>query len=199
MEQRGVAAPHARPRSEAAVATEPRPERLATDEGAIPQARKSSRETVAASPQPAREERAREAATAATRATLGATNLADVLSVAASGAPGAYQLSVTVRSPDTGCQQYADWWEVLSEDGRLLYRRVLSHSHVEEQPFTRSGGPVPIGPDTVVWVRAHMHPSGYGGQALRGTVRQGFRPAQLAAGIGAQLAQQPPWPGGCDF
>ncbi len=195
MEQRDMAAPQARERSEAASATEPRPARRATDEIAIPQARKSIRETVAAPSHPAREA----AGAAAAPASKGATDLADVLSVAASGAPGAYQLSVTVRSPDTGCQQYADWWEVLSEDGRLLYRRVLSHSHVADQPFTRSGGPVPIGPDTVVWVRAHMHPSGYGGQALRGTVRQGFRPARLAAGIGAQLAQQPPLPGGCEF
>lgn len=195
MEQGGMAAPQARQRGEAASAKEPRPERLATDDVAISQARNSTRETVAASPRPAREA----AAATAAPASEGATNLADVLSVAASGAPGAYQLSVTLRSPDTGCEQYADWWEVLSEDGRLLYRRVLSHSHVEEQPFTRSGGPVPIGPDTVVWVRAHMHPSGYGGQALRGAVSQGFRPARLAAGIGAQLAQQPPLPGGCEF
>jgi hypothetical protein len=128
-----------------------------------------------------------------------ATTLADVLSVSTSGPAGAYQLAVTVRSPDTGCQQYADWWEVLSEDGRLLYRRVLLHSHVDEQPFTRSGGPVAIGPDTVVWVRAHMHPSGYGGSAMRGSASLGFRSAALAAGFGAQLAQQLPLPGNCDF
>ena len=82
---------------------------------------------------------------------------ADVIGVQVSGAPGAYQFNVTIKSPDTGCQQYADWWEVVSEDGRLLYRRVLLHSHVDEQPFTRSGGPVPIQADTVVWVRAHEH------------------------------------------
>jgi hypothetical protein len=128
-----------------------------------------------------------------------ATTLADVLSVSTSGPAGAYQLAVTVRSPDTGCQQYADWWEVLSEDGRLLYRRVLLHSHVDEQPFTRSGGPVAIGPDTVVWVRAHMHPAGYGGKAMRGSASAGFRPATLAADFGARLAQQAPLPRGCDF
>lgn len=44
----------------------------------------------------------------------------------------------------------------MSTDGKLLYRRVLLHSHVDEQPFTRSGGPVPIQTDSVVWVRAHM-------------------------------------------
>jgi hypothetical protein len=128
-----------------------------------------------------------------------ATTLADVLSVSTSGAPGAYQFAVTVGSADAGCQLYADWWEVLAEDGRLLYRRVLLHSHVDEQPFTRSGGPVPIGLDTVVWVRAHMHPAGYGGTAMRGSARTGFRPAALPADFSASLAQQAPLPDGCDF
>jgi hypothetical protein len=124
---------------------------------------------------------------------------ADVIAVVASGAAGAYQLAVTIRSPDQGCQQYADWWEVVSEDGRLLYRRVLLHSHRDEQPFTRSGGPVPIAPDTVVWVRAHMHPAGYGGQALHGSVRNGFQPAAPPAGFAAELVGQGPRPEGCDF
>ena len=74
---------------------------------------------------------------------------ADVLTVAVTGQANAYQFNVQVASPDTGCDQYADWWEALSEDGQLLYRRVLLHSHVSEQPFTRSGGSVAIDPDTV--------------------------------------------------
>lgn len=100
---------------------------------------------------------------------------ADVIAVQASGQPGAYQLNVTVKSPDTGCKQYTDWWEVVSTDGKLLYRRVLLHSHVDEQPFTRSGGPVPIQADTVVWVRAHMNTGGYGGMAFNGSVTTGFK------------------------
>ena len=97
---------------------------------------------------------------------------ADVLAVQATGQPGAYEFSVSIRSPDKGCAQYADWWEVVSKDSKLLYRRVLLHSHVDEQPFTRSGGPVPIQPDTVVWVRAHMNNSGYGGIAFMGSDRK---------------------------
>ncbi|MCB0054175.1 MAG: hypothetical protein KDE24_32035, partial [Caldilinea sp.] len=68
--------------------------------------------------------------------------VADVFGVTVRGDDGAYQFSVEIASPDTGCNQYADWWEVLDSDGNLLYRRILTHSHVDEQPFIRSGGPV---------------------------------------------------------
>jgi hypothetical protein len=125
--------------------------------------------------------------------------LADVIAVESSGTPGAYQLTVTIMSPDTGCKQYADWWEVVGEDGRLLYRRVLAHSHASEQPFARAGGPVPIQPDTVVWVRAHMHPGGYGGQAMKGSVRSGFRSENLRADFAATLDKTAPLPDDCAF
>lgn len=127
------------------------------------------------------------------------TTHADVTAVRVSGAPGAYYFSVTVRSPDTGCAQYADWWEVLDARGRLLYRRVLLHSHAGEQPFERSGGPVAIQPAAVVWVRAHMNPGGYGGAVLKGSVESGFKPATLPEDFAARLAKQPPLPDGCAF
>lgn len=125
--------------------------------------------------------------------------LADVLSVNASGEPGAYQFAVEVSSPDTGCDQYADWWEVLSGDGELIYRRVLLHSHVGEQPFVRSGGPVAIDADTVVWVRAHMNTTGYGGKALEGSAGAGFEQVDLDPEFAADLASVPPLPDGCAF
>jgi hypothetical protein len=124
---------------------------------------------------------------------------ADVTGVRTSGQAGAYEFNVTLRSPDSGCQRYADWWEVVSEEGKLLYRRVLLHSHVQEQPFTRSGGPVPIQPTTRVWVRAHMNTGGYGGSALLGSVQAGFAPATPEADFAAGLATQAPLPAGCDF
>lgn len=129
----------------------------------------------------------------------GMRGTADVTTVQASGQSGAYRFSVGIRSPDKGCSQYADWWEVVSTDGKLLYRRVLLHSHVSEQPFTRSGGPVPIQPDTVVWVRAHMNTGGYGGVALKGSVNAGFTASEMPAGFAAKLAAQPPLPDGCAF
>lgn len=124
---------------------------------------------------------------------------AEVIGVRVSGTPGAYEFAVTVSSPDAGCRQFADWWEVVSEDGRLLYRRVLLHSHVDEQPFTRSGGPVPIQPETVVWVRAHMNTTGFGGAAFKGSVRHGFQATTQAPGFAAALASQAPLPEGCAF
>jgi hypothetical protein len=128
-----------------------------------------------------------------------ASQLADVISVQVSGEAGAYQFAAEIRSPDTGCDQYADWWEVIGEDGDLIYRRVLLHSHAGEQPFVRSGGPVDISADEVVWVRAHMNPGGYGGMALRGSVTGGFEATELAPDFAAELVNTPTLPEDCDF
>ena len=127
------------------------------------------------------------------------TSFANVLSVQITGNPGAYQFAVEIASPDTGCEQYADWWEVISQDGQLLYRRILLHSHVDEQPFTRSGGPVDIAVDEVVYIRAHMNTVGYGGAVLKGTVQAGFEPVEVEAGFGSGLERVPPQPEDCAF
>lgn len=127
------------------------------------------------------------------------TLAATVLAVSTEGAAGAYTFAVTVKSPDTGCGRYTDWWEVVSEEGALLYRRVLAHSHVEEQPFIRSGGPVPVVADQMVVVRAHMNTLGYGTQALRGSVQGGFEEVRLAADFAADVAAQDPRPTSCAF
>lgn len=110
-----------------------------------------------------------------------------------------YTFSVTIESPDTGCDQYANWWEVISEDGALLYRRILAHSHVNEQPFERSGGPVAIAPDQTVIVRAHMHPDGYGTQAMQGSPDTGFQTTTLAPDFAAALAEADPQANDCTF
>ena len=125
---------------------------------------------------------------------------ANVEGVSVTGEPGAYMFTVTLRSPDTGCDQYADWWEVVTPTGELIYRRVLAHSHVGEQPFTRSGGPVELQPSTPVVVRGHMNTTGYSGLTFSGSVETGFgldSPAtsELAPG----LAEEPPLPSDCAF
>jgi hypothetical protein len=124
---------------------------------------------------------------------------ADVVSVSVAGEPGAYRFAVGVRSPDQDCARYASWWEVLRTDGSLAYRRILTHSHVGEQPFVRDGGPVAVGADEEVVVRAYFHPDGYGGAVLRGTPRGGLRPWQPPDGFAAALAAAPPQPDGCRF
>ena len=131
--------------------------------------------------------------------TSSSTVAAEVLAVSATGATGSYSFSVTVKSPDTGCDQYADWWEVLSEEGVLLYRRVLTHSHVDEQPFTRTGGPVPAAADQVVIIRAHMNNTGYGAPAMRGSVESGFTKTTQDEDFAADVARQEPLPTSCAF
>ena len=51
---------------------------------------------------------------------------------------GTYRFDVTVSSQDTGWDKYADAWEVRDSSGNVLGVRVLTHPHVDEQPFTRS-------------------------------------------------------------
>jgi hypothetical protein len=124
---------------------------------------------------------------------------AEVGSVSVTGQPGAFNFSVEISSPDQGCDQYADWWEVITPDGELIYRRVLLHSHVDEQPFSRSGGPVPIEEQEIVLIRAHMHPGGYGNQAMQGSPGQGFEPIELSPEFAADLSEIPPLPEDCAF
>jgi len=124
---------------------------------------------------------------------------ADVVSVKTSGTESNYTFSVEVSSPDLGCQQYADWWEVLTEDGRLLYRRILAHSHVNEQPFVRSGGKVKIGKDELVIVRVHMSNTGYGRDGQKGSVFSGFKKILLEEDFAKNLEKADPQPSGCAF
>lgn len=105
-----------------------------------------------------------------------------VQKVTVSGQDGSYTFSVTLKSPDKGCNQYANWWEVITESEELIYRRILGHSHVNEQPFTRSGGSVKIIVTDVVIIRGHMNTSGYGkGEvAMKGSVETGFTSFDMA-------------------
>jgi len=131
--------------------------------------------------------------------TMDKNEYANVLSVEVNGDPGKYSFSVGIQSLDTGCDQYADWWEVIDLEGGLIYRRILAHSHVGEQPFSRSGGPVPIEPDKTVIVRAHMNNSGYGGAVYKGSISSGFEPEELEADFAIELEGAPPLPDGCAF
>lgn len=80
---------------------------------------------------------------------------------------GTYRFDVTVRHDDTGWDHYADGWEVVGPDDRVLGTRTLYHPHENEQPFTRSLGGVAI-PDgvTTVRIRAHDSVHGFGGETV---------------------------------
>lgn len=80
---------------------------------------------------------------------------------------GSWRFRVTVAHADEGWDHYADRWEVVAPDGRVLGTRVLLHPHENEQPFTRSLGGVVI-PDDIdsVTVRAHDSVHGNGGAEL---------------------------------
>lgn len=78
-----------------------------------------------------------------------------------------YRFDVTVAHADAGWEHYADAWEVLAPDGRVLGRRELLHPHEDEQPFTRSlsGVRVPEGIANVR-IRARDKAHGFGGKEM---------------------------------
>lgn len=110
-----------------------------------------------------------------------------------------YSFAVTVESNDTGCDRYANWWEVVAPEGKLMYRRILAHSHVDEQPFTRSGGPVAVGEADVVVVRSHTNTDGYSTQAIKGSISEGFSSTVLPKDFAVELAEADPQPSDCAF
>ncbi len=125
----------------------------------------------------------------------------DIIDVAAAGDEGAYTFEVTLHSSDIDCTEFADWWEVLTEDGALLYRRILAHPHTEGKsgnPVMRSGGPVEISPTDVVIVRGHMNNGGYSGAAMSGSVLGGFETApDIEKEFAAEVESALPQPSAC--
>lgn len=113
--------------------------------------------------------------TRAPTTTPAGTGNADVLHVrAVQAGDGTWTFSVTVQHPDTGWDDYADGWDVVTPDGTVLktspddqFTRPLLHPHEEEQPFTRSQGGIVI-PEgaTRVRVRAHDIVDGFGGREV---------------------------------
>jgi hypothetical protein len=135
---------------------------------------------------------------------------ANVVAVTTSGDAGAYTFSVTIESADIDCSQYADWWEVLGADGALVYRRILEHSHTDENgttdadapgnTFTRAGGPVSVAEDDELVVRAHMSVGGYNGAAFRGSPAAGFDSApDVDESFAPGVETEEPLPTTCDF
>jgi hypothetical protein len=105
---------------------------------------------------------------------------ADVLAVRATcDARSICRFAVTVEHADTGWEHYADGWEILGPDGKVLAKRVLRHPHVDEQPFTRELAGVAIPQEiTVVTVRAHDSVQGYGGKRVEVRLERPSSPQQ---------------------
>jgi hypothetical protein len=110
---------------------------------------------------------------------------ADVTFVrAVEGADGTWTFHVTVEHPDTGWEDYADGWDVVTPDGEVInpdtsteFTRLLLHPHENEQPFTRSQSGIAI-PDSVtaVTVRAHDLVDGWGGREVMVDLTQASGP-----------------------
>jgi len=93
---------------------------------------------------------------------------ADVVNVEAVQRPGGtYDFHVAVRHGDAGWDHYADKWQVIGPDGKMLGERILLHPHVNEQPFTRSltGVTIPDGIDSVT-LRAGDSVHEFGGEEM---------------------------------
>jgi len=75
--------------------------------------------------------------------------------------------AVTIKHDDTGWKHYANAFEVITPDKKVLGKRILHHPHVKEQPFTRSllRVSIPKGVNKVV-VRAHDLVHKYGGDEV---------------------------------
>jgi len=49
-----------------------------------------------------------------------------------------WRFDVTLKHDDKGWDHYANEWQVIAPDNKILATRTLYHPHVKEQPFTRS-------------------------------------------------------------
>ena len=93
---------------------------------------------------------------------------ADVVDVSVKQtAENVFSFSVTVRHQDEGWDHYANKWDVVAPDGKVLGTRILHHPHEDEQPFTRSLSDVRI-PQNIptVTIRAHDSVHQYGGKTV---------------------------------
>jgi hypothetical protein len=83
-----------------------------------------------------------------------------------------FQVITTVKHADTGWDHYANGWEILDENGKVIGKRVLYHPHVKEQPFTRSHT-LNIPPEVkTITIRAIDSVHGIGGKTFSVTLKR---------------------------
>ena len=81
----------------------------------------------------------------------------------------------------------------------VLVYELYSYCIIWDQPFTRSGGVVPLNPDELVYIRGHMNKLGYVGDIFVGSVAKGFKKVEHIPDLPKYLESQKPLPDGCAF
>ena len=94
---------------------------------------------------------------------------ADVTGVKATEtSSGTYRFDVTVHHADEGWDHFANKWQVVAPDGKVLGTRVLAHPHVGQDQFTRSLGGIEIpGSIKEVTIRAGDSVHDLGGKEIK--------------------------------
>ncbi|UJB71243.1 ATP-binding protein [Acaryochloris sp. 'Moss Beach'] len=116
---------------------------------------------------------------------------------------GKYTFKANLYGPTEGCNQYVDWWEILSEDQELLDRPHFDISHDDQQPFSSTSKPIQASDNQTLLIRAHLHledkdKSGYEArQAWKGTIKDGFEMIRLPEKYATDLAKADPQPKPC--
>lgn len=91
---------------------------------------------------------------------------AEIVSAEAREGGSGWTVSVTLRHGDTGWDDYADGWRLVTEDGAVIATRELVHPHVNEQPFTRSLSGVDLPEGVPVFVESSTNVTGWSGARL---------------------------------
>jgi len=95
-------------------------------------------------------------------ATAQANEVEIVKVVAHQNSDKTWTFAVTLKHADTGWDHYANEWQVIAPDNKILATRTLYHPHVEEQPFTRntSGVKIPANIETVRIIKSKSRAKG---------------------------------------
>jgi len=98
------------------------------------------------------------------------------------GSDKTWTFAVTLKHADAGWDHYANEWQVIAPDDKILATRTLYHPHVNEQPFTRNTSGVKIPADiTTVRIIARDTVHGHSKTAMQVDLKtKEIKPVMLA-------------------
>ena len=98
------------------------------------------------------------------------------------GSDKTWTFAVTLKHADVGWDHYANEWQVIGPDDKILATRTLYHPHVNEQPFTRNTSGVKIPADiTTVRIIARDTVHGHSKTAMQVNLEtKEIKPVMLA-------------------